>query len=342
MQIISGIQNKATKCVCYGPEGIGKSTFASQAPDPLFIDTEDSTMRMNVKRLPKPTSSAMILEEIRYVRDTPGICGTLVMDTADWAERLCRDAVCARYHKAGLEDFGYGKGYSYVYEDMAKILNALDEVIDRGIHVIVNAHAAMRKFEQPNEDGAYDRWELKLINAQKCNIANMLKEWADMVLFANYETIVIKNEEKKAKAHGGKRVMYTAHHPCWDAKNRFGLAEKLPFEFQQVARCFPVINAAPVVHNYAPPVAQPENPQTVGSSSPVTTPTSHFDTTGIPQSLVDLMTIHQVTEEQIRTVVAKRGYYPLDTPIRNYDPNFLTGVLVDAWPNVYQMIKESM
>lgn len=162
-----------------------------------------------------------------------------------------------------------------------------------------------------------------------------------MVLFANYETIVIKNEEKKAKAHGGKRVMYTAHHPCWDAKNRFGLAEKLPFEFQQVAHCFPEIGGAPVVHNYAPPVVQPENPPMVGSSSPATTPTSLFDTAGIPQALLDLMNLHKVTEEEIRTAVAKKGYYPKDTPIKNYDPQFVTGVLVGAWPQVYQMIKES-
>lgn len=350
MQITSGVLSTPLKVVIYGPEGIGKSTFAAQAPGPLFIDTEGSTARMNVRRLPAPTSFTMIQEEIRYVISNPAVCQTLVLDTADWAERLCRDGVCAKYSKAGLEDFGYGKGYSYVFEDFGRMLNLLDQVTDRGINVIVTAHAAMRKFEQPDESGAYDRWELKLINAQKCSIANMLKEWADMVLFANYETFVIKNEDKKNKVSGGKRVMYTTHHPCWDAKNRFGLPEKIPFDFSHIAHCFnaaPSVAAAPTVT--APPVVTPpppapkkeENPTTAGSALPETTQSSLFNNDGIPPALRQLMEQNKVTETQIRKAVASRGYYPEATPIKNYDPDFVSGVLVGAWPQVCQLIKEN-
>lgn len=45
----------------------------------------------------------------------------------------------------------------------------------------------MRKFEQPDEIGSYDRWEMKLTK----NVAPLVKEWADMVLFANYKTFVV-------------------------------------------------------------------------------------------------------------------------------------------------------
>ena len=352
MQITSGVLSTPLKVVIYGPEGIGKSTFAAQAPGPLFIDTEGSTSRMNVRRLPAPTSFTMIQEEIRYVISNPTVCQTLVLDTADWAERLCRDGVCSKNSKSGLEDFGYGKGYTYVYEDFGRMLNLLDQVTDRGINVIVTAHAAMRKFEQPDESGAYDRWELKLINAQKCSIANMLKEWADMVLFANYETYVIKgkNEMEKNKVTGGKRVMHTTHHPCWDAKNRFGLPEKLPFDFSHIAHCFNVVpSAAAAPTADLPPAVTPpphtpkkeENPMTTGVSSPETTQSSLFDNDGIPPALCQLMEQNKVTEAQIRKAVAGRGYYPEATPIKNYDLDFVSGVLVGAWPQVYQLIKEN-
>lgn len=350
MQITSGVLSTPLKVVIYGPEGIGKSTFAAQAPGPLFIDTEGSTSRMNVRRLPAPTSFTMIQEEIRYVISNPTVCQTLVLDTADWAERLCRDGVCSKNSKSGLEDFGYGKGYTYVYEDFGRMLNLLDQVTDRGINVIVTAHAAMRKFEQPDESGAYDRWELKLINAQKCSIANMLKEWADMVLFANYETFVIKNEDKKNKVSGGKRVMYTTHHPCWDAKNRFGLPEKLPFDFSHIAQCFnaapsaaaaPTVSVPPAVTPPPPVPKKDENPQMAGSSLPETIQTPRSDTDGITPALRQLMEQYNVAEEQIRKVVAIKGYYPEATPIKNYDPDFVSGVLVGAWPQVYQLIKEN-
>lgn len=147
MQIISGVMKKATKAVLYGPEGIGKTTFASKAPEPLFIDTEGSTTRLNVRRLPAPESFAMILEQVQWVLENRNVCKTLVLDTADWAQSRCVNAVCAKYQKGGIEDFGYGKGYSYVYEEFGRLLNLLDQVVDAGINVIVTAHAAMRKFE---------------------------------------------------------------------------------------------------------------------------------------------------------------------------------------------------
>ena len=367
MQIISGIMPKPVKMVLYGPEGIGKSSFAAQAPRPLFADTEGSTMRLNVNRMmPIPTSLAMLTEYIQYVIQNPTICKTLVLDTADWAQRLMADAVCARNGKAGIEDFGFGKGYSYIFEEFGRMLNLLDQVWERGINIVVTAHAAMRKFEQPDEMGAYDRWELKLINSQKCNVAAMLKEWADIVLFANYETIVVKTEDKKAKAQGGRRIMYTSHHPCWDAKNRFGLPEKLPFDFQAVAQCFAYDDPVPQQQAYqpqqvlvpsAPPAAPaqmsaspepkptaPENPtQTqngfVSAMNSLNAPSESRLDPALPLALRQLMEQNHVTEEQIRKVVGQKGYYPEATPIANYDPDFINGVLVGAWGQVYQMIK---
>lgn len=347
MEIITGVMPKAVKMVVYGPEGIGKSTFASKAPDPLFSDTEGSTTRLNVRRFAAPGSFAMVMEQINYVLRNPGVCKTYVLDTADWAQRLCVDAVCARHQKSGIEDFGYGKGYSYVFEEFGRLLNLLDQLVDRGINVIITAHAAMRKFEQPDEMGSYDRWELKLINSQKTNIAGMVKEWADVVLFANYETIVIKNEEKKSKAQGGRRVMYTTHHPCWDAKNRFGLPEKLTFDFAHVAHCFLCEDMPPAqVAPAAPPMPAVNSTQGTGYVSPMNSMESicHSESSvnqddGIPATLKQLMDQYGVSEADIQKVVAQRGYYPEYTPIRNYDPQFINGVLIAAWQQVYNMIK---
>ena len=96
-EICSGRMQKPLKMVIYGPEGIGKSSFAAQAPGALFIDTEGSTVHMDVRRLPAPQSWTMLLQEVDYVRRTPGICKTLVIDTVDWAERMARDHVCSTH-----------------------------------------------------------------------------------------------------------------------------------------------------------------------------------------------------------------------------------------------------
>lgn len=366
MKITRGIQQKPLKVVVYGPEGIGKSTFASMFPDPLFIDTEGSTARMDVARTETPTSLAMLMQILTEVRDNAPGCKTLVIDTIDWAERLCTAAVCAKNGKTGIEDFGYGKGYSYIYEEMGRILNLLNDIWERGMHIVITAHAAIRKFEQPDEMGAYDRWELKLINSPKCNSCAMVKEWADMVLFANYKTYAVAADKdgKKMKARGGERVMYTAHNPCWDAKNRFGLAPELPFDFAQIAHLFSgertaarvmsklaQQNAAPPTQQAAPPPAPPEAPPKPAPASDAPPTAEDLDNfqpienvgipDGIPPQLADLMRQNGVTEREIQLAVGMRGYFPENMPIANYPPDFVQGVLIGAWAQVFGMIQEN-
>ena len=239
MEITSGIIPCAKKVVIYGPEGIGKTTFASKFPDPVFIDTEGSTKNLDVRRLPAPSSWTMLKEEVRYIAQNPNLCRTLVIDTADWAEKLAIQSVLDSHGKSGIEDFGYGNGYRYVYEKFGELLNLLNDVIEQGVNVVVTAHAILKKFEQPDELGAYDRYSMKLIDSPKTSISAYVKEWADIVLFANYKTIVITDSKtKKTKAQGGTRMMYTTHHSCWDAKNRYGLPDELPFDYKEIASVF--------------------------------------------------------------------------------------------------------
>lgn len=339
------------KTVVYGAEGIGKSTFASHFPAPLFVDTEGSTARMDVARTETPTSLAMLTQILCEVRDKPQGFRTMVLDTADWAERLCVQAVCQKNGKTGIEDFGYGKGYSYVYEEMGRILNLLGEIAERGMHIVITAHAAIRKFEQPDEMGAYDRWELKLINSPRCNVCAMLKEWADMVLFANYKTFAVAadKEGKKLKARGGERVMYTSHNPCWDAKNRFGLPPELPFDFAQIAHIFDgtqtqTLTAAPDETAKAGQPAQADqaaDPEVTFEELKEETPTAPAIPAGIPSALADLMRANGVSENEIRMAVGMKGYFPEDMPITSYPPDFVQGVLVGAWEQVFGMIRDN-
>lgn len=178
----------------------------------------------------------MLLQQIDYVK-TNQICKTLVIDTIDWAEMMCISDVCAAHQKKGIEDFGYGNGYVYTKEEFGRFLNKLSEVVNAGINVVLTAHAQIRKFEQPDEMGAYDRWELKLGKKTASQTSPLVKEWSDMLLFANYKTysIAVDDKGKKHKAQGGKRVMYTSHHACWDAKNRYGLPDELPFDYKEIA-----------------------------------------------------------------------------------------------------------
>ncbi len=234
MNITSGKKSRAQRVVIYGPEGIGKTTLASQFPDPLFIDLEEGSSQIDVKRVEDVNSWSDLANTIKEIFAEPSVCKTVIIDTADKAEAMCTKAICADKGVKGIEDIGYGKGYTYLAEQFAAFLSFLDQLVKKGINVIIIAHAAMRKFEQPDELGAYDRWELKLSKKS----APLVKEWADMMLFCNYKTNVNITPDGKAKASGGKRVMYTSHHPCWDAKNRHSLPEVLDMDYKHIKHIF--------------------------------------------------------------------------------------------------------
>lgn len=370
MQITKGKRARAQKVVVYGPEGIGKSTFAAQFPEPLFIDTEGSTDNMDVSRLDKPSSYTMLKNEIAWVKANPTVCKTLVIDTIDWAESLVIADVCAQHGKKGIEDFGWGNGYTYTKEEMGRLLNQLGELVDLGINVVLTAHAQMRKFEQPDEMGSYDRWELKLGKKTSSQTAPLVKEWADMVLFANYKTVVMTGDNGKKKATGGQRVLYTQHHPAWDAKNRHGLPEEMPFDYAGIAHIFnqaqpqptpqpqqtapepapqgtaqeqtPTAEPAPQVQPQAQETPQQPSqaPESLTQPAPERQPYQEPNL-ALPQALRDLMIQNQVTELEVQKAVAQKGYYPEDTPVIMYDPGFIDGVLIGAWDQVFSMIKDN-
>lgn len=228
--ITKGKIPSAVRCVCFGPEGIGKSTFASKFPEPLFIDTEGGTKQLDVSRFPTPETWHDLLEEIDAVIEEPEVCRTLVIDTIDRAEVLLVNALLKEGSCDSIEKYGggYGKGYTALQERFLKdFLNRLDRVIAKGVNVTLVAHAQMRKFESP-DDQPYDRWELKVSK----KVAPLVKEWSDILLFMNYDITVIE-ENGKSKAKGrAKRMMHANHHPTYDAKNRYNLPDDMPLDFK--------------------------------------------------------------------------------------------------------------
>ena len=242
-QITKGAVPKPQRVLVYGVEGVGKTTLAAQFPKPLFIDTEGSSDHLDVRRLPSPDTWAMLLDEVRWVRDFPAECGgTLVVDTLDWAERLCFEHVCKQNGWESIENPKWGKGYTIAYEEFGKLVNLLTECRDAGLNVVAVCHAVKEKVEQPDEMGTYDSWGPKLLNSRKTSIAGMVKEWADAVLFLNFKTVVVATDvgsdgkARKHKAQNGKdRVMYASHAAAWDAKNRWGLPDECPLDYAWIA-----------------------------------------------------------------------------------------------------------
>lgn len=346
MNITKGIISKPVKVCVYGVEGIGKTTFASQFPEPLFFDLDKGSAQLDVSRVTDITSWPLLLNGIKEIYDNPTICKTLVIDTADAAERMCIDYICGKFNKKGIEDFGYGAGYTYLTEEFARFLVQLDACIGQGINVVVLAHAVLKTVTLPEEMGTYDHWELKLSSKTTNKVAPLVKEWADLLLFANYKTILIEDGTRK-KAAGGKRIMYTTHTTFADAKNRFSLAEELPFDYNEIARLIPNGTAPGVkpmqekkqdTKRKTVKKSEPESTVPVQNTDIPATSTAKKTVNPVLQKVYDLMKQEHITEEQIRKAVAMKGYFPEDMPMKDYPADFIDGVLIGAWEQIKTFI----
>jgi len=247
--VTTGRRARPQKVMIYGVEGIGKSTLASQFPNPIFLDVEDRTAHLDIHRL-IPKNWNQMQAAIQSLYDEEHGYQTVVVDTADWAEMLAAQDVCERFNKSGIEDFGYGKGFQYVRESMQGMLWALHNLqYKHGMHVVVAAHARIRKFDDPQQAVSYDRFTLKCSDG----VSAMLREWVDAVLFANYNTMVETGQDKVVRAKAGnRRMLYTSHTAAYDAKNSYGLPDEIPMDYEQLRPYIEASYAGKITYNPAP------------------------------------------------------------------------------------------
>jgi hypothetical protein len=233
-----GISPKPPRILLYGVEGIGKSTFGSQMPHPVFVQTEDGLDAIGCARFPLATTYDDVIEALEELHRRDHGYETVVMDSLDWLERLVWDRLCLEYGVTSIEkvDGGYAKGYTHALTYWREIIGCLNSLRNvRGMVVLLIAHSKVERFEDP-ESSPYDRYSPRLHK----HVAALVSEWCDAVLFATRK-IRTQSEDagfnrKRTIAHavgkdGGERIVRCVGGPTCVAKNRYGISGELPLSW---------------------------------------------------------------------------------------------------------------
>lgn len=224
------LTGRPVRVILYGADGVGKSTFASQAPAPVFLCAEDGTAQLDVARLPEPGAWSDVLDSVKALTFEAHDFRTLVIDTLDWLEPLCWREVCRLGGKRNIEDFPYGKGFASavdIWRDLILQIQAMS--VKRGMNLVALAHSHVKRLDDPVA-GPYDRHALKLHE----RTAALWRESVDAVLFARVQvfTKVVDKRTEKTRAFGdGSRVVMTSPTAGFDAKSRLPLEAEIPLEW---------------------------------------------------------------------------------------------------------------
>lgn len=230
--LIVGKRKTPFRITLYGLEGVGKTTFAAGAPNPIFIGAEDGSDGLDVTRFPAPQSLQDVLNAITVLFQDEHDFETVIIDSADWLEQIISKSLCHQHNWESIEDAGYGKGYKMVGEKFKEVLDGLSFLRnERGMNIVIIAHSVVKAFNDPTGE-SYDHYTLATSEKQ---ITPLLKQWPDALLFADFDKSKKEvgeglNKRTVAKSYG-RRELHTQHNAAHDAKNRYNLPKKLPLEF---------------------------------------------------------------------------------------------------------------
>ena len=227
-----------------GTDGIGKSTFAAGAPDPIFICAEDGLRYISVDHFPVCETYSDVVQQIKTLGSQDHDYKTVVLDTTDATERLCQEQVKETHNIKTIEALGFGKGFTESYELFCHILRGLEALsVAKQMHVILLSHVQIRTFSDPEHE-PYDRYEL---NTHK-KVASYIRAWVDFNLFANHEFTTVKsgqgfNEKYRGKTFSDNRYLFTQRTAAFDAKSRLQLPRRIELAWPSfVGACEQVVN----------------------------------------------------------------------------------------------------
>lgn len=233
-EIIQGRVKKPYNIIVFGEPGLGKSTFAQAAPDPLFVGAEEND-ELTAKRFPQVKSFDEFEQQLTQIRDTKPTYSTLVIDSIDSIDMLLTQKILADDSKAkgnmNKAHGGYGAARDIAASHMMRIRDEyLKPIRAQGKNIIIVGHSKKATAVDTVIGLQYDTHEMNLHN----KVQAVFVDWCQAVMFATYMNYKTEDDNSnKVFASGtGKRILLTSKRPGHLAKNRFNLPYELAFELE--------------------------------------------------------------------------------------------------------------
>jgi|15BtaG_2_1085339.scaffolds.fasta_scaffold00417_13 hypothetical protein len=227
------------RILIHGGEGAGKSTFLSECPDSIFIQTEDGLNGIDSQAFPLANVFTDVIEQLNVLVTQKHEFKAVWIDSADWLERLIHAKICSDQNVTIIDKAsgGFGKGYTEALGLWRQILSGLDILNkEKGMYVGLTCHSRIQHINDPEFEEGFDCYRLKLHSPKSGNGSlELLSEWADIIGFCKIayrigESEVAKADVKKLKNVAQDRFLCLNPTAAYLAKNRYSLKEDVKLE----------------------------------------------------------------------------------------------------------------
>ena len=229
-------QVKPPRIILYGSPGVGKSSFAANIPDALFLDIEGGTLNLSVSRIDRSKLETIddINAALLAVLTQEHEFSALIIDTADFMERVLMIQAAKEHGVSEYAKIGYGKGAITVANMWRSVLQQLDTIREkRNMAIVLIAHETLKRINEPDAE-IYDKFTLAMENKS----IDILEAWSDAILFAKEEVYTQRDKKDRVRATAGDRMLFTRDCPRYLAKNRYNLPEAIPLSWDSFSAEF--------------------------------------------------------------------------------------------------------
>lgn len=241
MKILTGKKAVPRRTMLYGVHGVGKSTWAADAPNPIFLNIEDGINDLDTTKTEHLKEWGDISDALQWLCQEEHDFKTVVSDTADWIEAAIFRDIATAANVEAIADIPYGAGYKKALAYWDKVLNAFEYLRSaRSMNIVLLAHADVYRFNDP-EGESYDRYQPALHKAATAK----LQEWCDEVFFAQYRKFTSTEDQGFNKKRtigvdaGGERYLRTCESAAVNAKNRLSLPAEIPMSWADYQAAWP-------------------------------------------------------------------------------------------------------
>lgn len=224
-------RKKPSRILIYGEGGVGKTTFASKFPKPIFIATDPGCEMISC--LQYPIAESFLQFKMNLDEAVKQDCfSTIVIDSLTYLELLIDDYVCKKHKVTNLSEIGnYSAGYVEMRKTFSGVIETLEAAVRKGFIVVATAHTRTEYVPDYDSEGI----DKKMVEIQRIvpsidkKCLTQCSGWFDSIIFAR-----VANESfngafgvKKGSSRAATRTAHCTPCNAWLAKNRQGIEKPM-------------------------------------------------------------------------------------------------------------------